>query len=77
MLAERFDNIEKPLLTSGRFADVYRTTYKGQLVVVKTFKITSVDNLEKLCKVSGLIFHTITQSVYVTFTALCEGGCRM
>ena len=77
MLTEGFDDIKEPQFTSGGSADMYKTAYKGQLVVVKTLKITSVDNLKKLCKVSGLIFHTITQSVYVTFTALCEGGCRM
>ena len=77
MLAERFDNIKKPPLTSGRFADVYRTMYKGQSVAAKTLKITPGDDLKKVHKVGGLLSCTIFRSAYVIFPALCEGGRKM
>jgi hypothetical protein len=55
MLTDGFDNLELRPFTSGGFADVYRATYKGQPVVAKALKITSMDDLENVHKVSGLI----------------------
>ena len=74
MLKEGFDDIEERPFTSGGFADVYRATYKGQPVVAKALKTTSVENLENLHKVRDLIFCATTRSAYVAFSALCEGG---
>ena len=51
MLAEGFDNIELRPFASGGFADVYRATYKGRLVVAKALKITSMDDLDNIHKV--------------------------
>ena len=75
MLAEGFDEIEERPFTSGGFADVYKATYKGQLVVAKALKTTTVDNLENVHKVSSLILRTIALRAYLPFPALCEGGC--
>jgi len=58
-LTDGFDHIEGQPLASGAFADVYKATYKGQPVVAKAFKTTSVENSEDLHRVSGLIFDTI------------------
>ena len=77
MLKEGFDDIEERPFTSGGFADVYRATYKGRPVVAKALKTTSVENLENLHKVSDPVFCTTTPSVYVKFSALCEGGRGM
>ena len=64
MLADGFDNIEARPFTSGRSADVYRATYKGQPVVAKVLKTTSMDDLDNVCKVcdliSGQIAHRLT-----------------
>ena len=77
MLTEGFDEIDERPFTSGGFADVYKATYKGQLVVAKALKTTSVDDLENVHKVSGLTCCTTARSTYVRCSALCEGGCRM
>ena len=77
MLTDGFDRIEPRPFTSGRFADVYKATYKGQPVVAKALKITAVDDLDNVHKVSGRIFCTIVQSAYDPFSALCEGSRRM
>ena len=71
VLTDGFDNIEARPFTSGGFADVYKATYKGQPVVAKTLKTTSLDDVENVHKVSDLIFRTIAQPIYVTFSALC------
>lgn len=55
ILTEGLDDIEARPFTSGGFADLYKATYKGQPVVVKTLKVTSMDNIENVHKVSGLI----------------------
>ena len=55
MLAEGFDNIEPRPFASGGFADVYRATYKGRLVVAKALKTTSMDDLDNVHKVCDLI----------------------
>ena len=55
MLAEGFGNIEPRPFTSGGFADVYRATYKGRLVVAKALKTTSMDDLDNVHKVCDLI----------------------
>ena len=64
MLTEGFDHIEERPFTCGGFADVYKATYKGQCVVAKALKTTSVENLDNVHKVSGVIFcsivHTLT-----------------
>jgi len=77
MLTEGFDHIEERPFTCGGFADVYRATYKGQPVVAKALKTTSMDNLENVHKVGGVIFRTIARYAYGTFSALCEGGRRV
>ena len=76
-LTEGFDNIEERPFAKGGFAYVYRATYKGKQVVAKALKVTPVDNLDNVHKVSGLIFRMIVRSAYVTFPALCEGGRGM
>jgi len=53
ILKDGFDHIEPRPFTSGGFADVYKATYKGQLVVAKALKTTAVDDLENVHKVSG------------------------
>ena len=55
MLTDGFDHIEQRPFTSGGFADVYKATYKGQLVVAKALKTTAVDDLENVHKVSSPI----------------------
>ena len=55
MLTGGFDDIEARPFTSGGFADVYKATYKGQSVVAKALKTTSVDDLENVHKVGGFI----------------------
>lgn len=60
MLTEGFDEIDERPFTSGGFTDMYKATYKGQLVVVKAFKTTSVDDLENMHKVSDPDFCTTT-----------------
>ena len=59
MLTDGFDHIESRPFTSSGFADLYRATYKGQPVVAKALKTTSLDDLENMHKVSGLIFCAI------------------
>ena len=59
ILADGFDTLESRPFTSGGFADVYRGTYKGQPVVAKALKTTSVDDLENVHKVSGPISRQI------------------
>lgn len=73
MLTEGLDDIEERPFTSGGFRDVYRATYKGQLVAVKTLKTTSTDHLEKVYKVGGLIFCTIMRSIYIIFQRFAKG----
>ena len=77
MLTEGFDHIEERPFTCGGFADVYKATYKGQCVVAKALKTTSVENLDNVHKVSGVIFCSIVRYAYARFSALCEGGCGM
>lgn len=77
MLTEGFDHIDERPFTCGGFADVYKAIYKGQPVVAKALKTTSVENLDNVHKVSGVIFCTIARYAYATFPALCEGGCRV
>lgn len=77
MLTDGFDNLESRPFTSGGFADVYRATYKGQLVVAKALKTTTVEDLDNVHKVSSLIPGRISQIVYSISSALCEGSCRM
>ena len=67
MLTDGFDHIESRPFTSGGFADLYKATYKGQPVVAKALKTTSLDDLENVHKVSGPVFCTTVQSVYVAF----------
>jgi hypothetical protein len=55
MLTDGFDHIEPRPFANGGFANVYRATYKGQLVVAKALKATSVRDLENVHKVWGLI----------------------
>jgi hypothetical protein len=59
MLTEGFDNIETRPFTNGGFADVYKATYKGQLVVAKALKTTAVGDLENVHKVCRPISRTI------------------
>jgi len=67
LLTEGFDHIEpQPFMRYGPVA-AYRATYKGELVVGKTFRTTSVCHLENIHKVSSWVFSTIMQSPYVTF----------
>lgn len=70
MLKDGFDHIEAQAFTSGGFADVYKATYKGQSVVAKALKITSVDDLENVHKVSGLFFRMIADCLGYIFSAL-------
>ena len=70
MLTDGFDNLESRPFTSGGFADVYKAMYKGQPVVAKALKTTTVDDLENVHKVSGLISGQTVQPVHPTFTAL-------
>ena len=77
MLTDGFDHIDPRPFTSGGFAEVYKATYKGQSVVAKVLKITAVDDLGKVHKVSGRVFCTVVQSAYDTFSALCKRGRRM
>ncbi|KAF9781243.1 kinase-like domain-containing protein [Thelephora terrestris] len=46
MLTDGFEHIETLSFAKGGFADVYRATYKGQLVVAKTLKTSSLEDLE-------------------------------
>ena len=55
MLTEGFDDIEMRPFTSGGFADVYKARYKGQSVVAKALKTTSMDNIENVHKVCDLV----------------------
>ena len=77
MLTDGFDDIEARPFTSGGFADVYKATYKGQPVVAKALKTTTVDDPENVHKVGDLILFAIVTYAQVAFSALCEGGCRM
>ena len=77
MLTEGFDSIEARPFTSGGFADVYKATYKGRLVVAKALNATAVGDLENVHKVGGPISRTIVQFVEVPFLALRERGCGM
>ena len=52
MLTDGFDHIDQRPFASGGFADVYKATYKGQLVVAKALKTASVNDLENVHKVS-------------------------
>jgi hypothetical protein len=56
MLTDEFDDIEARPFTSGGFADLYRATYKGQLVVAKALKAASTGDpdSENAHKVSDL-----------------------
>ena len=77
LLTEGFDHFDERPFACGGFADVYRATYKGQTVAVKTFKAMYMDNLEDTHRVGGLVFCTTTQPAHVTFSALCKGDRRM
>jgi hypothetical protein len=77
MLTDGFDNLESRPFTSGGFADVYRATYKGQPVVAKALKTTTMDDLETVHEVSGLISGKILRPAHATFSALRDGGCRV
>ena len=59
MLTEGFGGIEEQPFTSGGFADVYKATYKGQLVAAKALKTETLYDLENVHKVSGLILRMI------------------
>ena len=76
-LTEGFDHIDQRPFTCGGFSDVYRATYKGQQMAVKTLKTTSMDNIEDVHKVSHLIFCAIAQPAYAISSAFCEGGRGM
>ena len=56
---------------------MYRATYRGQPVVAKALKTTSVDDPENVHKVSGIMSGQFAQFAYATFPALREGSCRM
>ena len=45
--------VGKKILASGGFADVRSGTYKGHLVAVKTLRVTELDDLQKIRKVSA------------------------
>lgn len=77
MLTDGFDEIEAEPFASGGFAELYRATYKGQPVVAKALKTTSVNDLENMHRVSGLISCRTIQLAYTRSPALCERGCRM
>ena len=77
ILTEGFDDIAERPFTSGGFADVYKATYKGQSVVVKALKTTSLDRLESIHKVCGPNLSTIAQSAHDGSSALCRGGRSM
>jgi hypothetical protein len=44
----------KPFATGG-FSDVYEATFNGRLVAIKTLKVTTTTDPEKLHRVSGLV----------------------
>ena len=64
MLADGFDHIDRRPFANGGFADVYKATYKGRLVVAKALKTTPIDDLEDVHKVSSLIFCMEARPVY-------------
>ena len=73
MLTDGFDHIDKLPFANGGFADVYKATYKGQLVVAKALKTTSMDDLENVHKVGSLILCMAAQFVHCShqiFSAL-------
>ena len=79
MLIDGFDHIDELPFANGGFADVYKATYKGQLVVAKALKTTSMDDLENVHKVSSLSsawYHSLF-TAHITFSALCEGSRRL
>ena len=77
MLTDGFDHIDQRPFANGGFADVYKATYKGQMVVAKALKTTSMDDLENVHRVGGFVFCTAAQPVHVSFPALREGGRRL
>ena len=77
MLTDGFDHIDKRPFANGGFADVYKATYKGQLVAAKALKTTSIDDLENVHRVGGFVFCPVSQPIHVSFPALREGGSRL
>lgn len=75
-LTDGFDNLESRPFTSGGFADVYKATYKGQLVVAKALKTTTMEDLENVHKVCRR-FPPKSCNPFTLHPALREGGCRM
>ena len=61
MLTDGFDHIDRRPFANSGFADVYKATHKGQLVVAKVLKTTSMDDLENVHRVSSLIFYVEAQ----------------
>jgi len=41
--------------TSGGFADIRQGKYRGRTVAVKTLRVGTSDNFEKIRKVSGMV----------------------
>ena len=60
---------------TGGYADMYKATYKGQPVVAKALKTTSLDSLEIIHKVRGPIL--VARSAHEAFSAFGRGGCSV
>ena len=67
MLTDGFDRLDTQPFASGGFADLYRATYKGQPVVAKALKTTSLDDLENVHRVSGPSSRQIVEFAHVNF----------
>jgi serine/threonine protein kinase len=55
MLEPTFEERETEPFATGGFSDVYKATLDGRLVAIKTLRVITTTDLEKLRKVSGLI----------------------
>ena len=64
MLTDGFDHIDQRPFMFGGFTVVYKATYKGQLVVAKALKTTSMDDLENVHRVSRLVFYVVAQHTH-------------
>jgi predicted unusual protein kinase regulating ubiquinone biosynthesis (AarF/ABC1/UbiB family) len=55
MLGPTFDERGAEPFAAGGFSDVYEATFNGRLVAIKTLKVTTTTDPEKLHRVSGLV----------------------